>query len=209
MISKMRYCFLLLVLTVFTTICINSQTVITIKVNQPTILKLETKSDTLIDSDTSIELGNLISVVGGTIPYSYMWSPAETLSDEYLENPIASPNEDIKYYLVVTDSKNCTTIDSIQVYVSVTNIKELISPNIKIYPVPITDSFLYVQFEGLSMQMDVSILNLKGIILKKLIIPESTDSQVIKIPLSVKPGIYILKVDYNNTSSVKLFVVTN
>jgi gliding motility-associated-like protein len=47
------------------------------------------------------------TVTGGTV-YMFDWSPAGTLSDPAVSNPIASPTSNTDYTLVVTDASGCT-----------------------------------------------------------------------------------------------------
>ncbi len=49
---------------------------------------------------------------------SYAWTPASDLSDTSISNPWANPNSTTMYYVLVTDSNNCTNIDSVTVFVN-------------------------------------------------------------------------------------------
>lgn len=48
----------------------------------------------------------------------FLWSPFNSLSDSSLANPIASPTTDTKYFVTATDTRGCTSIDSIDVIVN-------------------------------------------------------------------------------------------
>ncbi|MFC2172206.1 hypothetical protein ACFLU6_06190 [Acidobacteriota bacterium] len=54
---------------------------------------------------------------GGTRPFTYSWSPADTLSDPTAPEPEAAPDVDTVYTLTVTDALGCTAEDTIQVTV--------------------------------------------------------------------------------------------
>jgi hypothetical protein len=57
-----------------------------------------------------------IIVEGGTPPYNYYWTPADGLSDQFVKNPVISPNQAATTYTVyVTDSQNCSGSDEIVV----------------------------------------------------------------------------------------------
>jgi peptide deformylase len=57
-----------------------------------------------------------IIVEGGTPPYNYYWTPADGLSDQFVRNPVVSPEQAATIYTVyVTDSQNCTGSDEIDV----------------------------------------------------------------------------------------------
>ena len=66
----------------------------------------------------SIMIGAVPAASNGVGPYQYTWSPLETLNDEQVENPIASPTTTTRYILTVTDQNNCTDQDSMIVTVN-------------------------------------------------------------------------------------------
>ncbi len=79
--------------------------------------------------DPDIDAGNNSAIcdnenltLGGsptsTTAILFLWSPFNTLNDSSLANPIASPLASTKYFVTATDSKGCTSIDSIDVLVS-------------------------------------------------------------------------------------------
>lgn len=66
--------------------------------------------DTVICKNSSIQL----SASGGT---SYSWSPATTLSDPSVQNPLASPVTNTTYYLTVAGPNGCSNTDSVSVHI--------------------------------------------------------------------------------------------
>jgi gliding motility-associated-like protein len=79
---------------------------VTITANpKPTITKLK---DTTICKNASVQL----SASGGT---GYLWSPAATLNNPAISNPVASPTANTTYYVSVTDANTCNNIDSVKV----------------------------------------------------------------------------------------------
>jgi PKD repeat protein len=205
----MHYFLLLNAMVLFSTVFTYAQTTFRIRINQPPKLELITEKDSLIELGESIELGNLISVSGGTTPYIYIWSPDATLNNSTIQNPVATPNENITYYLVVTDNNRCTVTDTIKVNIQVsTDIIDAGKPEIIIFPVPVSNGILYVRLVDVNRPLNFSILDLNGKIIKRSIIPTSGVNTVFQIPLFVKPGTYILKIYYDNTSVAKQFIVT-
>jgi hypothetical protein len=203
----MRYLLLLIALVLNATL-ISAQTTFKIKVNQPPKLVLIVEKDSLIKLGESINLGPLISVNGGKTPFTYNWSPASTLNSPDIPNPSATPVEAVTYYLTVTDSNKCIVRDSIKVNVQVsTDVLEAGKPNIKIYPVPVTRGVLYMRLVDIKGPLNFSILDINGNVIKKNILPDSEGETVLQIPMSVKSGTYFLKIDYNNRSVVKQFIV--
>jgi gliding motility-associated-like protein len=64
--------------------------------------------DTAICHDKPIQL----TASGGTI---YSWTPAGTLSNAGIANPIATPSTTTNYILTVTDGSKCSSVDSVKV----------------------------------------------------------------------------------------------
>ena len=85
--------------------------------------------------DTSIGLGNWVMLHGsvkGISPFVYNWTPAVTLSDPTIPNPIATPRDSTLYTLTVSNQYGCVASDDVfvGVYVDgVYNFPNLITPN--------------------------------------------------------------------------------
>lgn len=62
------------------------------------------------NSGSNVTIGGAPTAVGGTPPYTYNWSNGSTVS-----NPVVSPVTTTLYYVTVTDSKGCTSVDSVRV----------------------------------------------------------------------------------------------
>jgi hypothetical protein len=203
----MRY-LLLLISLVLSATNTKAQTTIKIKVNQPPKLELVTEKDSLIKLGESINLGPLILVNGGKTPYTYFWSPGTTLNNQDVQNPVATPTEHISYYLTVTDSNKCVITDSIRVNIQVsTDVLDAGKPTIVIYPVPVTNGILYVRLVDINKPLKYTILDMSGKAIIKNTIQGIDPSTVLQIPLFVRSGTYILKIDYDNTSVTKQFTV--
>lgn len=67
--------------------------------------------DTGICNNASIQL----SASGGT---SYSWTPASTLNNPNISNPIATPSATTTYYVTVTNTAGCSKMDSIKILTS-------------------------------------------------------------------------------------------
>ncbi len=68
-----------------------------------------------IYSGSSITING--SGFGGEQPYSYSWSPSNSLNDPNIFNPVANPDETTNYSLTLTDANGCSGHDSVEVYV--------------------------------------------------------------------------------------------
>ncbi|MEY2924377.1 MAG: hypothetical protein RLZZ337_925 [Bacteroidota bacterium] len=81
--------------------------------------------------DTTIDKGFSAPLIatGGS---AYLWSPAGSLTDAEIANPIATPTEDTRYLVKVTNSFGCSAFDSVNVYVNQIikiPVHNLITPN--------------------------------------------------------------------------------
>ena len=97
--------------------CMNMDSV-TITLNPLPITSAE--KDTLISKGQSVTL-----LASGGI--GYLWNPAEGLSCTDCPNPVASPDQTITYYVWVTDSNGCISMDSLTITVIVS--ADLFIPN--------------------------------------------------------------------------------
>ncbi len=59
-----------------------------------------------------------VTVAGGTPPFDFSWTPASTIINPALANPLASPFETIMYHITVTDYYNNIATDSVLVTVN-------------------------------------------------------------------------------------------
>lgn len=104
---------------------------------QPPALMAAAGEDIVFTPDALIQLGGDPTVSGGTVPYTYLWTPGENLSDSEESNPIVTAaDEDVTYTLTVIDNAGCEATDKVTVFAeiitSVPSGKEVpftISPN--------------------------------------------------------------------------------
>jgi len=93
--------------------CSNSDTK-TVTVNaKPTA---DAGADAVIISGESVVIGGTPTASGGTLSYTYSWTPT-TLNDTSIANPTASPAVTTTYTVTVTDSNGCTDSDDVTVTV--------------------------------------------------------------------------------------------
>ncbi len=95
----------------------------------------------------------------------YQWSPAYTLNDATIAQPLASPEEDTWYYLTATDTTatSCAVhVDSVLVQVtSCTGIHEALSHHPKLYPNP-AQGYVYVETGHTSGPVQFQLFDLNG-----------------------------------------------
>lgn len=87
--------------------CVNSDS-IKVKVNTLPVADAGGDMNICKSKDT------LLNATGGK---SYSWTPVTGLSNPSVSNPLASPNSTTKYFVTVTDSNNCKSIDSLTITV--------------------------------------------------------------------------------------------
>lgn len=71
--------------------------------------------DTAVCTGTSVKLGS--GTNSSSLPLTYSWSPAATLSCNNCDSPVASPTVTTKYYITITDKDGCDATDSVLVRV--------------------------------------------------------------------------------------------
>jgi gliding motility-associated-like protein len=79
-----------------------------IKVSTSAPPVISKSSDVSICKNTSVQL----SASGGS---TYSWSPASTLNNAGIPNPVATPNTSTTYYVTVTNSGGCSKMDSVKI----------------------------------------------------------------------------------------------
>lgn len=160
----------------------------------PFVNTLEVKTAYISSIDTTQIYSG---IAGGTLPYTYFWSPDYEISDPTLQNPLVSPDENTSYSLILTDANGCTANDIFYVYVYPVSIQDVtqhqvlqVSPNPTsnncIIKLPISSSGKYV----------VEITDATGSLVKRI---QSADNKI-AIPFSESDaGIYYLMYkDENN-----------
>ena len=88
--------------------CIAKDTVNLTALPLPVIIK---SNDTSICNNTSVQ----IFASGGNM---YSWSPAATLSNPNIPDPVASPSSTTKYFVTVTGNNACSNTDSVLVKIN-------------------------------------------------------------------------------------------
>lgn len=99
-------------------------------------------ADTSIFEGGSYQLQPVVS--GGIPPYTYVWSPAATLSDPSVLQPLATPTTTTTYTLSVTGSNGCSASDAMKLSVIPRyNISGTFSYNNAAFT-PMTNSMVYL-----------------------------------------------------------------
>jgi gliding motility-associated-like protein len=75
-------------------------------------LNIQVPPSQTIDAGQTVQL----YVTGGG--NSFTWAPPQWLSDPNIENPVASPQDDITYVVTVTNDAGCKDVDSVSIHVN-------------------------------------------------------------------------------------------
>lgn len=144
-----------------------------------------------------------VQCVGGTGNYTYSWSPAESLDDATIANPMATPSQTTTYHVTVSDGESEVKGD---VTVSVTlNAIEYENDEVKIYPNPAKD-VIFVEYNADIKSAKVGIYNELG---QECHIPITQEgSNRVQIKVSALPeGIYVIRIAGADRDVVRRVVV--
>ncbi|MFW9989299.1 MAG: T9SS type A sorting domain-containing protein, partial [Candidatus Odinarchaeota archaeon] len=156
-----------------------------------------------IEIDSSVTIGSDKPAVGGTLDYTYIWSPSTTLDDPYLPNPVANPVTTTTYTLTVVDANNCIATDKVTVYVITTGImdKDQLQFNCIVFPNP-TSGVIELTITGLYKKdpINISLSDILGNeLFHKKIHPNNSDYFETLDISNCPAGIYVLKISETNT----------
>ncbi len=62
-------------------------------------------------------LGGTPTLYGGSLPYSFVWTPNDSINSISLSNPTVNPIATVTYHVTATDNNGCTKSDSITIVV--------------------------------------------------------------------------------------------
>ncbi len=150
--------------------------------NDGIILSLH--SDTCSD-DANSGAAYIDSIIGGTPPYTYLWSNGEIVEDIYQVWGTQS------YSVTVTDSNGCTATDSVFVNSYPSGINKINTTNFKLFPNPFTETTT-IQFYETPTNATLDIIDLSGKLVRSEII--SNKKQVVIERKGLSSGTYFLRV---------------
>lgn len=173
--------------------------------------------------DQSICFGNSanLNASGGT---NYIWSPAYGLNNQYISNPVATPDSTTAYTVTVTDLIGCTDTDDITVFVSPPIIVNIIAdrysvcPGESVYLNPLISGGYgapyTITFDGnivpppilvspqYTQTYEIIVEDLCGSVVSSQILIETYPEPVINISSDVSYGCQPLYVEFNESGSI-------
>jgi len=175
--------------------------------NQSLPLRAGAGSDLTLVQGNSVTLGADPAASDGYGNYIYLWSPAASLDDPTVANPVASPSATTTYLLTVTDSHNCSVQDEVTVTVQSSGI-ESTAGNIdfRMYPNPVK-GILTLVIKQVSGPVIFKIVNSTGMVVRQ----DTMDAGPFfleKIDTGIYPtGNYFIVLISNETVITKPFIV--
>ncbi len=207
--KNLRLC-LASVLMLSSTAFMHAQTFITIPhAAQPPALVAIASGDVTICNGNNTVLN--ASQSGGTSTFSYLWSPGATLSSTTSATPTATPTISTPYTLTVTDSRNCSAQDVVNVTVidcsGLEEIKEIEAMNI--YPNPSEGDFnVSIQFKNKPSTVLLQIFNMNGeLIVTKNYQKPGTELKESFSLTTAAAGNYLMRITVGTHSLTKTFII--
>lgn len=165
------------------------------------VIDLEVKSATINFGD-SIRLRT--SVSGGWQPYTYSWSPGNSLEDSTKVNTWAKPTKYTNYKLTITDSAGCVADDYYKVKVKNSGVSDHVDESfIRLYPNP-NKGAMTIAIPNEFVNSAYTLTNLTGMVMKQGSIT-STSQQLDW--QSIQRGMYMLTIANGSVQHVMRVVV--
>jgi len=175
----------------------NSQTTISFSIEQDSLLTANAGDNSSVRAGTDLTIGSNPTANGGTEPYQFEWMKGDSLISRQA-NPAVHVDSDVIYSLMLTDSKGCTSLDSIQITLDVTGYDSFSEDGIKVYPNPAKDWFT-IETDGKACT--VTLIGPDGSVhwTKSL-----TGTGSFKVP--DVPGTYLIKLQYGQEVRVSKII---
>jgi hypothetical protein len=179
---------------------IHAQIKLVLSVDQPAELGFSlSRQDTTIEKGKSVSLGSGIVLYGGSGQYSYLWSPATTLNNPAILNPLATPTDTTVYMLKVTDKNGCSFSLNYKVNVKISNVNSNMIPapeaiSAILYPNPVKGEFKVKLTGKPGKKIELLVSDNLGRIISRKIIRDFTGEQTEYFRIELNQGMYTLKI---------------
>jgi predicted GH43/DUF377 family glycosyl hydrolase len=155
-----------------------------------------------ISRDTAIHSGDTIQLYasGGT---SYRWYPEQGLSNPDISNPLAFPDTNVTYTVLVV-SDLCITTDTVKITVTPLSVHDpSISCKIKIFPNPATDWLTLMWNNNANENANVYIYDITG----QLLLHKEINSSIMDIDVhNLSKGLYLIALNDTKYITKKKFI---
>ena len=181
--------------------------VFTIDLNQAPVLKANAGADITISYLQGCRLGGFPTAEFGYGNYTYLWEPADGISNPTIANPMAYPISTTIYKVTVSDRSHCLAQDEITIKVEASGREDVQNPcQVRIFPNP-SDGFLNLHLEGFSGETQYRIFDALG----KLVRTKTTDIQMVyqeELDLRwLEKGLYYIRIHSTSGQASKVFMI--
>lgn len=114
-VMRIKYLYILILFILTLNFVSKAQVVVNVCIAQPTPLIADAGNNIIACSSGAV-IGGVPTASGGTLGYTYLWSPALGLSSTSISNPTASPVDTCIYTVTITDFFDCTASSSVAVF---------------------------------------------------------------------------------------------
>ena len=173
---------------------------ITLLINQDSRLMVDAGIDMNLSESGSVIIGESITVKGGTADFSYQW--IDEFNNSYYEKR-PEVNHSGKYWLSVSDQKNCSAIDSLNVWDYGTGYLLILSESEEIVVWDRLNGILQIKLPEAEASLVLSVVSIDGKVIYTYSESGIRNQFEHNIDLnSAESGIYILMLHYNNMKSI-------
>lgn len=189
------------------------QHVVNLSIKQPPEFGFSvSKHDTSILKDSSVILGNDITVYGGSGSYRYKWSPGKSLSDSSILHPIASPKDTTVYLLTVTDKNGCSFSIAYTV-----NVKTLITKSdlvgarqdffAVLFPNPNKGNFKVKLTGKPTKRIELTVYDITGKVMERRTINDFSGDHTETLQIHLVSGVYTLRINLETETLSCQFII--
>ena len=142
------------------------------------------------------------SATGGSLSYTYSWSPADNLDDPTSQNPVFTATEagEFTYTVTVSDGTETASASVSFTVLDNTGVNEIDAAKVSVYPNPASSMLTINGLNGFA-NLNVKIVNLQGQVVR-----EASNSLDINVS-NIESGIYFIKIECDGQQYLKKFII--
>lgn len=188
----------------------SAQLYVNFNVNQATQLVASAGTDHNVCRVDTVQLGGSPSASGGTAGYQYSWSTSGAISSTTDPNPVGNCNVTTDFILTVTDTNNCTSIDTATVNISpCASVQEWTLPiEVSVAPNPSNGQFNIALTGNYGKAINLDLRNSLGQVVRKKRIGKVYGTANVVMDISDQgPGVYTVDLSSNRQHSIYKVIV--
>jgi hypothetical protein len=207
----MKQFFCILIVWCLSFLTLQAQSTVVLLFQFPPALTAYAGNDTLIKLGTVAILGAKPVAKGGIAPYLYSWTGTTNEFTSIIEHPEVFTPSKTTYTVIVTDSRNCTATDGVDVRVTegeiIIDVKETNAySGISLYPNPTSSVLSFKSTATANNTISIRIISLDGSLVKSY--PKTNFNGSAQIDVSdVLKGMYVVEITDNyRTTTQKVYI---